>query len=64
MAELPLLDPDIGAALVDAVGTPAFGTLMLDAAQREAGVDEIFAYHIRDGERPVLSGVRDRADAA
>lgn len=63
MAELPLLDPDIGAALVDAVGTPAFGTLMLDAAQREAGVDEIFAYHIRDGERPVaLSSISERGD--
>jgi DNA-binding CsgD family transcriptional regulator len=63
MAELPLLDPDIGAALVDAVGTPAFGTLMLDAAQSVAGVDEIFAYHIRDGERPVaLSSISERGD--
>lgn len=63
MAELPLLDPDIGAALVDAMGTPAFGALMLDAAQRVAGVDEIFAYHVRDGERPVaLSSISERGD--
>lgn len=63
MAELPLLDPDIGAALVEAVGTPAFGTLMLDAARSVAGVDEIFAYHVRDGERPVaLSSISERGD--
>lgn len=63
MAELPLLDPDIGAALVEAVGTPVFGTLMLDAARSVAGVDEIFAYHVRDGERPVaLSSISERGD--
>lgn len=63
MAELPLLDPDIGAALVDAVGTPVFGARMLDAAQSVAGVDEIFAYHVRDGERPVaLSSISERGD--
>ncbi len=63
MAELPLLDPDIGAALVEAAHTPAFGALMLDAAQRVAGVDEIFAYHVRDGERPVaLSSISERGD--
>lgn len=63
MAELPLLDPDIGAALVEAAGTPVFGALMLDAAQSVAGVDEIYAYHVRDGERPVaLSSVSERGD--
>lgn len=63
MAELPLLDPEIGAALVEAAGTPVFGALMLDAAQRVAGVDEIFAYHVRDGERPVaLSSISERGD--
>lgn len=63
MAELPLLDPDIGAALVEAAHTPAFGTLMLDAAQSVAEVDEIFAYHIRDGQRPVaLSSISERGD--
>jgi len=63
MAELPLLDPDIGAALVEAVGTPVFGTLMLETARRVAGVDEIFAYHVRDGERPVaLSSISERGD--
>lgn len=63
MAELPLLDPDIGAALVDAVGTPVFGARMLDAAQSVAGVDEIFAYHVRDGERPIaLSSISERGD--
>lgn len=63
MAELPLLDPDIGAALIDAVGTPVFGARMLDAAQSVAGVDEIFAYHVRDGERPVaLSSISERGD--
>ncbi|MFD0847063.1 helix-turn-helix transcriptional regulator [Sphingosinicella xenopeptidilytica] len=63
MAELPLLDPDIGAALVEAVGTPVFGTLMLDAARSVAGVDEIFAYHVRDGQRPVaLSSISERGD--
>lgn len=63
MAELPLLDPDIGAALIDAVGTPVFGARMLDAAQSVAGVDEIFAYHVRDGERPIaLSSISERGD--
>jgi DNA-binding CsgD family transcriptional regulator len=63
MAELPLLDPDIGAALVEAVGTPVFGARMLDAAQSVAGVDEIFAYHVRDGERPIaLSSISERGD--
>ncbi len=65
MAEFALLDPDIGAALVDAAGTPAFGAIMLDAAQRVAGVDEIFAYHVRDGERPVaLESISERGDHA
>jgi DNA-binding CsgD family transcriptional regulator len=63
MADLPLLDPDIGAALIEAVGTPVFGARMLDAAQSVAGVDEIFAYHVRDGERPVaLSSISERGD--
>ena len=63
MAELPLLDPEIGAALIESVGTPVFGTRMLDAAQSVAGVDEIFAYHVRDGERPVaLSSISERGD--
>ncbi len=63
MNDPALLDPDIGAALVEAVGTPVFGTLMLDAAQRVAGVDEIFAYHVRDGERPIaLSSISERGD--
>ncbi|MBB4632316.1 helix-turn-helix transcriptional regulator [Sphingosinicella soli] len=64
MAECPpLLDPDVGAALVETAGTPVFGLLMLNAAQRVAGVDEIFAYHVQDGQRPVaLSSISERGD--
>jgi DNA-binding CsgD family transcriptional regulator len=39
-----MLDPFLGAALIDAAGGDDFAPLLLDAANGIAGVDEIFAY--------------------
>lgn len=39
-----MLDPFLGAALIDAAGGDGFAPLLLDAAHGIAGVDEIFAY--------------------
>lgn len=48
-----MLDPILGAALIDAAGGDAFAPLLLDAASGIAGVDEIFAY------RAAASGAPD-----
>lgn len=47
-----MVDPRVGAALIDAAGTPALPNLLLDAAHRIAGVDEIFAYRAVAGDAP------------
>lgn len=39
-----MLDPTVGARLIDAAGSDTFAPLLLDTANFIAGVDEIFAY--------------------
>jgi DNA-binding CsgD family transcriptional regulator len=43
-ANARVLDPYLGASLIDAAGSAAWPSLLLDAAHRIGGVDEIFAY--------------------
>jgi DNA-binding CsgD family transcriptional regulator len=46
------LDPELGAALMDAVGTSGFGPHLLHAAQQCDFVEEVFAYRISEGGEP------------
>jgi len=48
-----LLDPLIGAKLIEASGTPRFGVLLLDAARALANADELFVYRLALGCSPV-----------
>lgn len=46
------LDPELGGALIDAAGKPAFGSLILEAARRIDSVEEFFAFRIYEGAQP------------
>ncbi len=49
---VPPLDAEIGAKLVEAVGTEDFGPLLLSTAQSIAHVDELFGYLVVDQHEP------------
>jgi DNA-binding CsgD family transcriptional regulator len=46
------LNAETGALLVEAVGTPGFARLLLDAARAESDIDEIFGYLVVQGGEP------------
>ncbi|MEO9635452.1 MAG: LuxR C-terminal-related transcriptional regulator [Parasphingorhabdus sp.] len=52
IALAPPLDAEIGAQLVEAVGTDDFGRLLLSIAGDIAHVDELFGYIVVDGKEP------------
>src|ERR1700753_2231455 len=47
-----LVDPSLAGALLDAAGSSDFAPMMLEAAGRWAGVDEIFAFRKAAGQAP------------
>ena len=47
-----LLDPRLGDELVEAAGRPAFGSLLLQAAQRIDDVTEVFGYRLAPDRKP------------
>ncbi len=47
------MDPQIGAALIDAAGEASFAPMLLRAAQRQDAVAEVFAYRIASSGPPV-----------
>ena len=58
-----LVDPTLAGALLDAAGSSDFAPMMLEAAGRWAGVDEIFAFRKADGQAPEpLVSCSDLAD--
>ncbi|MBL0925587.1 MAG: helix-turn-helix transcriptional regulator [Sphingomonadaceae bacterium] len=50
----PLLNPETGAALIDAVENRDFGKQVLEAAQGLAMIDEVFAYYAEHESHPVV----------
>lgn len=54
MTERMLLpfDAEAGARLIEAVGTPEFGSALLGIAQSISTVDELFGYLVEDGGEP------------
>lgn len=64
MASARMLDPALGASLIEAAGTDALPPLLLDAAHWIAGVDEIFAYRARADDAPDILLSASRLDDA
>ncbi len=54
MASTPvlLIDPALGCSMIEAADAPAFGALLLQAAQGVGAVDEVFAFRLVDGAQP------------
>ena len=46
------LDPELGAMLIDRVGSPDFADMVLTAAHSLSGIEEIFAYRVGEDGRP------------
>lgn len=64
-ANARVLDPFLGASLIDAAGSAAWPSLLLGAASRIGGVDEIFAYSAgADAPPDTLLSVSKLDDAA
>jgi len=62
----PPLNAEVGAQLVEAVGTAEFGQLLLKTARSLCRVEELFGYIVLDGEEPntiVSSSVLDGYEA-
>jgi len=65
MTSAQMVDPRLGAELIDAAGTPVLPALLLEAAHEIAGVDEIFAYRATADDAPnTLLSVSKLDDAA
>jgi DNA-binding CsgD family transcriptional regulator len=47
-------DPELGAAVIDAAGTPVFGSRLLFAAQQSDSIAEVFAFSVSGHARPEL----------
>lgn len=60
----PRLSPNDYEALVDSVGTPHIGRVVLDIAARKAGIDEVFAYCGGSGGRPMQLASSGAGEAA